>query len=43
MITKPAIPPEEGKNDEGEAAPSEEKKGSVTDTVEKGLKGIFGR
>ena len=34
---------EEGKRDEGAAAPSEEKKGDVTDSVKKGLKGIFGR
>jgi len=38
-----ATPSEEVKKDEGAAASSEEKKGSVTDTLEKGLKGLFGR
>lgn len=36
-------PSEEGKKDEGATAPPEEKKGDVTDSVRKGLKGIFSR
>jgi hypothetical protein len=35
---------EAGKRDEGPATPpSQEKRGNVTDTVQKGLKGIFGK